>query len=216
MTNALTQSGTALLAFIAYQNLCLAESVQAAGPDRGDLAGRLATARLGADALTRFTRACDAIPGGQASAQMAIEPIVSPVDEFWAMTRPRVAVERLLRVLVVASLELELVQVAEENIPEEAWEVAAPDSGLWRAIDLGAGAVAGALADARNADELSLYARRALGEAAVLGQRLLVRQPGLRWALSASDDQDLTSSTVVLDEVLAGVAARLGQQGLAV
>lgn len=216
MTNALTQSGTALLAIIAYQNLCLAESVQASGSDRGDLAGRLATARLGADALARFTRACDAIPGGQSAAQLAIEPIVSPVDEFWAMTRPRVAVERLLRVLVVASLELELVQAAEANIPEEAWEVAAPNSGLWRAIDLGAGAVAADMADARNTDELSLYARRTLGEAAVLGQRLLVRQPGLRWALTADDDQDLNASTKALDEVLAGVAARLAGQGLAV
>ena len=99
---------TALLAWLAYQNLWVAESLIAHQGVRTELGDRLTVARLSSDALCRFTAACDAIPGGQSAAQEAMAPMLSPVDEFWTMTKPRVQVEQRLRLLVLASIVSEL------------------------------------------------------------------------------------------------------------
>lgn len=209
--------GTALLALLAYQNLRVAESLLPHDGGVTDFADRLTVARISAGVLTRFTQACDAIPGGQNAAHAAMEPIISPVDEFWSMTRPRVRVEQRLRVMAVASLELELVQRAQDNVPDIAWEAMEPSAALWRAIDHGSQSTIQAIVDhTRSADEMSLYARRLLGEAAVMGQRVLMRQEPLRRALTGVLDEDFSASTERLDEVLAGVATRLGQLGLSV
>lgn len=207
--------GTALLAVLAYQNLRVAESLLVRAEESTELADLLPVARVAADALARFTLACDAIPGGQAAAQQAMEPIVSPVDEFWAMTRPRSRAEQRLRVMVVASTELEIVQRALAHIPEMAAEAIGPSAPAWRAIDHGSQATVAAIELAGNgSDELSLYARRLLGETAVMCQRVIVRQPALRVALTGGADEELTASTAVLDEVLAAVAARVAGLGL--
>lgn len=209
--------GTTLLALLGYLSLSLAESLMPREGGATDLADRLPVARVSAEALARFTQACDAIPGGQSAALQAMEPIAGPVDEFWAMTRPRVRVEQRLRVLAVASLELELVQRARDHVPDVVWEAIEPSAGIWRAIDHGSQITMDAIADhSRSVDELSLYARRLLGEAAAMGQRLMIRQAPLRQALTGQPDDDVTVSVAVLDEVLSGVAARLGQLGLSV
>ncbi|MGB3954863.1 MAG: ferritin-like fold-containing protein [Brooklawnia sp.] len=207
--------GTALLAVLAYQNLRVAESLLTRAEEPTELADRLPVARVAADALTRFTLACDAIPGGQTVAQQAMEPIVSPVDEFWAMTRPRSWAEQRLRVMVVASTELEVVQRALTHVPEMAAEAIGSTAAAWRAIDHGSqAAVAAVQLGGNGSDELSLYARRLLGETAVMCQRVIVRQPALRVALTGGMDEELTASTAVLDEVLAAVAARVAGLGL--
>lgn len=185
---------------------------EAGATDLGDL---LPVARIAADALVRFTQACDAIPGGQTAAQAAMVPIISPVDEFWSMTRPRNLGEQRLRVMLVANLELELVQRVTAHVPEMAGEAIEPSASSWRAIDLGSQAVVSAIEDA-DRPTMSLYARRLLGESAVMCQRLVVRQPALRVALTGDSDDGLDASTAVLDEVLAAVAARVGQLGLSV
>lgn len=209
-------AGTSLLALLAYQNLRVAQSLlhrEAGATDLGDL---LPAARIAADALVRFTQACDAIPGGQTAAQTAMVPIISPVDEFWSMTRPRNLGEQRLRVMLMANLELELVQRVTAHVPEMAGEAIEPSASSWRAIDLGSQAVVSAIKDADSADEMSLYARRLLGESAVMCQRLVVRQPALREALTGDSDDGLDASTAVLDEVLAAMAARVGRLGLSV
>lgn len=210
------ESGPALLALLAYQNLCVAESLLRSSAD-SELADRVAIGRLGADALARFTQACDYLPGGQQSAVTAMAEIASPVDEFWLMTRPRTPAEGLLRLAAVASLEVELLQHVKAQLGEFDWEAITPSAGLWRAIDHGGQVVVAALGEpGRVGDELSLYARRLLGESAVMCQRLVVRQPALRRALTGQPDFDLSLTSGVLDLVLAGVATRLGQLGLAV
>ena len=50
---------TALLAWLAYQNLWVAESLIAHQGVRTELGDRLTVARLSSDALCRFTAACD-------------------------------------------------------------------------------------------------------------------------------------------------------------
>ena len=208
---------TALLAWLAYQNLWVAESLIAHQGVRTELGDRLTVARLSSDALCRFTAACDAIPGGQSAAQESMAPMLSPVDEFWTMTKPRVQVEQRLRLLVLASIELELVQRLEDRLPEPARSVLTPAAGLWRAIDHGSSQVLEATTThTRSVDELSLYARRLLGEVVVMAQRLLVRQADLRIVLAGEADEELSISTAVLDDVLQATAARLAQLGLSV
>ena len=129
-------------------------------------------------------------------------PIISPVDEFWSMTRPRNLGEQRLRVMLMANLELELVQRVTAHVPEMAGEAIEPSASSWRAIDLGSQAVVSAIEDADRPDEMSLYARRLLGESAVMCQRLVVRQPALRVALTGDSDDGLDASTAVLDEVI--------------
>ena len=143
-------------------------------------------------------------------------PIISPVDEFWSMTRPRNLGEQRLRVMLMANLELELVQRVTAHVPEMAGEAIEPSASSWRAIDLGSQAVVSAIEAADRPDEMSLYARRLLGESAVMCQRLVGRQPALRVALTGDSDDGLDASTAVLDEVLAAVAARVGRLGLSV
>ena len=63
---------------------------------------------------------------------------------------------------------------------------------------------------------MSLYARRLLGEAAVMAQRVLLRQEALRQAVVGGSEVASIDSSAVLDEVLAAVAARVGQLGLSV
>lgn len=211
-----SDAGTSLLALLAYQNLRVAQSLLRPEEGPTDLGELLPVARIAAEALTRFTHACDAIAGGQTAAQAAMVPITSPVDEFWSMTRPRNLGEQRLRVMVVANLELELVQRVIEHVPEIAGETLEPAAALWRVIDLGSQGVVRAIEQADGPDEMSLYARRLLGESAVMSQRLVVRQPALRVALTGESDDNLSASTAVLDEVLAAVAARVGQLGLSV
>lgn len=208
---------TALLAWLAYQNLWEAESLIVRSGEHAELGDRLTVARLSADALNRFTEACDAIPGGQSAAQQAMAPLISPVDEFWTMTKPRVQTEQRLRLMVLASIELELVQRLADRLPEPAQSVLTPAAGLWRAIDHGSSQVLEAITQhTRSADELSLYARRVLGEVVVMAQRLLVRQADLRFVLAGEADEELSVSTALLDEVLQSTAARLAQLGLSV
>ncbi|WIY83772.1 ferritin-like fold-containing protein [Propionimicrobium sp. PCR01-08-3] len=208
---------TALLAWLGYQNLWVAESSIVRSGSQTELADRLTVARLSADALDRCLQACDAIPGGQSAAAEKMAPIVSPVDEFWAVTKPRVQVEQRLRLMVLASVELELVQRLEDRLPEPAKSVLTSEAGLWRTIDDGGSQVADAInGHTRSADELSLYGRRLLGEVVVMAQRLLVRQPDLRIVLAGESDDELSISTAVLDEVLQSTAARLTQLGLSV
>ncbi|WP_341728923.1 ferritin-like fold-containing protein [Brooklawnia sp.] len=208
---------TALLAWLAYQNLREAESLIARSGERAELGDRLTVARLSSDALNRFTQACDAIPGGQSAAQQVMAPLISPVDEFWTMTKPRVQTEQRLRLMVVASIELELVQRLADRLPEPALSVLTPAAGLWRAIDHGSSQVLDAInTHTRSADELSLYARRLLGEVVVMAQRLLVRQADLRIVLAGEADDELSISTAMLDDVLQSTAARLAQLGLSV
>jgi hypothetical protein len=198
----------ALLAVLAYQDLCVAEALLRASASIDDLDERLQIGRVAGEALTRCNQACDEIPGGQAAALAAMKPITSPIDEFWTMTRPRVLVEQYLRVLAVSVFELELAQRSDLELAEV---------GLWRAIDHGAGRVHQAITEhQRSVDELSLYARRLVGEVAVMAQRLIVRQEALRAALTGQPDDELDASGAVLDDVLASVAARLGQLGLSV
>lgn len=199
---------TALLALLAYQDLCVAESLLRASAELDDVDERLQIGRLAGEALSRSQRACDEIPGGQTAAVDAMAQITSPVDEFWTMTRPRVGVEQYLRVLAVSVVQLELAQRAGLELAE---------AGLWRAIDHGANRVHATITGhERSVDELSLYSRRLLGEVAVMGQRAMIRQDGLREALTGQRDDELAASGQVLDEVLGAVAARLGQLGLAV
>lgn len=211
------EPAAALLALLTYQNLCVAESLNTRADGSAELSERLVVARLGSEALNRFTRACDAIPGGQGAAVAAMEPFVSAVDEFWSMTRPRVAAEQRLRVMVVASLELELLQRLGEHLPDTVREALEPSAGLWRAVDHGAQSTVQASAGrGYGVDELSLYARRLLGEAAVMAQRVLLRQEALRQAVVGGSEVASMDSSAVLDEVLAAVAARVGQLGLSV
>lgn len=214
-SDAAIEPGTALLALLAYQQMSMVESVLRADSD--DLAERLAVARMAADALVRSTRLCDAIPGGQNGAVVAMEPMVSPVDEFWLMTRPRIPVELWLRAAAVAALEIELLQRVAPHLGVVATEVVAAEAGAWRAIDHGGRAVAQAIASGQaSVDELSLYARRLLGESAVMTQRLVVRQPGLRRALTGTTDEDLTASSALLDDLLGALGERLRSMGLSV
>lgn len=193
---------------LAYQDLCVAESLLRASADIDDLDERLQIGRLAGEALVRSQQACDEVPGGQAAALKAMEPVTSPVNEFWTMTRPRVGVEQYLRVVAVSVFELELAQRAELELTE---------AGLWRAIDHGATRVRAAITDhQRSVDELSLYARRLVGEVAVMAQRLMVRQEPLREALTGQPDEELAAAGAILDQVLAAVAARLGKLGLSV
>jgi len=208
---------TALLAWLAYQNLWEAESLITRSGQSSELGDRLTVARLSSDALNRFTQACDVIPGGQTAAQEAMAPLASPVDEFWTMTKPRVQTEERLRLMVLASIELELVQRLADRLPEPARSVLTPAAGLWRAIDHGSSQVLDAINHhTRSVDELSLYARRVLGETVVMAQRLLVREADLRFVLAGEADDELRISTAVLDEVLQSTAARLAQLGLSV
>ena len=88
---------------------------------------------------------------------------------------------------------------------------------MWRAIDHGSSQVLEATTThTRSLDELSLYARRLLGEVVVMAQRLLVRQADLRIVLAGEADEELSISTAVLDDVLQATAARLAQLGLSV
>lgn len=206
---------TALLGLVGYLDLCIGESLCASA--EAGLGERLLAARLSAETLQRSVRVCDAIVGGQNAARSAIESVTSPVDEFWAVTKPRVLVEQQLRLMVVASTELELVQRVAGPVSELAREAIAPTAGLWRAIDHGSSQTLEAIADqTRSVDELSLYARRLLGETAVMTQRLIVRQQTLRVALVGQPDDDLSASTALLDEVLGAVTARIAQLGLSV
>lgn len=208
---------TSLLAVLAYQGLCTAESLMPDAQATSDLAERLLLARFSADALERFSHACEAIPGGPGAARSVVEPITGPVDEFWQMTKPRAAAEKWVRMLVVASVDLEFVQQGQLHLDEVGWEPAGWVAGLWRIIDQASQAIVQALAESTSsADELSLYARRVVGEAAMLGQRLIVRQSPLRQVLTGQPDDDLNASTAVLGEALGTAAARLSQLGLSV
>lgn len=206
-----------LLAWIAYQNMVLAESSVVRYADQSDLTDRLVIARLSSEALNRSMQVLDVIPGGQSGSEQAIEPIMSPVDEFWSVTKPRVQVEQRLRLMVVASIELELVLRLEQRLPEPAREILTNATSLWRTIDHGGSQVLAAVEEkTRSVDELSLYARRLLGETVVMAQRLLVRAPDLRIVISGEADDELSVSTAVLHEVLQTTAARLSQLGLRV
>lgn len=203
------------MALLAYQQMSMAESLVRAPSD--ELADRLPVARLAADALARSTRLCDAIPGGQNGAIAAMGPIVSPVDEFWTMTRPRSPIELWLRAAAVAAFELELIQRIAPQLSAAAAEALESQAGLWRALDHAHGAIGSAIAGRQaSVDELSLYARRLLGETAVMAQRLAVRQPALRLALTSSEDADLTITSELLDDLLGAMGARLRSLGLSV
>ncbi len=217
-TDAKSDAGTTVLALLAYQNLCIAESLFGRNSPEPELAERVPVGRLSAEALTRFTRMCDAIPGGQQAAITAMKQIASPIDEFLAVTSPRVRGEQLLRLLFVSCVDVELVaRVRPDQISEATSEAIAADAGLWRAVDYASSGVLSAMsANVRAGDELSAYGRRLLGEAAVVGQRLLVRKEGLRLAFTGQADEDLIASTEVLDGLLAAVASRLAHLGLSV
>lgn len=208
---------TAVLALLACQGMCVAESLMRGEGANRDLEERLTAARFSAEALAQFAQACDAVPGGPGAARTAFEPIVGLVDEFWLMTKPRARAEQWLRVMAVATFELELVQRASDHLCDADWEPVDSAAGLWRAIDHGSQVTLQAISDRSSSiDDLSLYARRLLGETAMLGQRLLVRQQPLRQALTGQPDDEVTVSTAVLGEVLSAVAARLSQLGLSV
>lgn len=217
-TEAKSVASRTVLALLAYQNLCNAEVLLGRPSADQQLVDRVPIARLSGEALARFTRLCDAIPGGQSAAIAAMRPLASPIDEFLAVTAPRVRGEQMVRLLLANSLQLELVgRVLPDQVSETTTEVIAADAGLWRTIDYAASAVLDALGtNQRAADELSAYARRLLGDATVAGQRLLVREEGLRRALTGQIDPDLIAVTPVLDEMLAASASRLTQLGLSV
>ena len=207
---------TVLLALLAYQNLCVAESLFGYSGPRPELSARLPLGRLGAEVLSRFTRMCDAIPGGQQAALAAIQPLTSPVDEFVTITTPKARGERMLRLLFVTHLELELIQrLRVEELEPAAAEAIGTDAGLWQVIDHTSLTVLSVLGtNQRVCGELSTYVRRMLGEAAVVGQRLLVREPALRVLLTGDRDDQMTRSSAALGELLSAVSARLSQLGL--
>ena len=122
----------------------------------------------------------------------------------------------MLRLLFVTHLELELIQrLRVEELEPAAAEAIGTDAGLWQVIDHTSLTVLSVLGtNQRVCGELSTYARRMLGEAAVVGQRLLVREPALRVLLTGDRDDQMTRSSAALGELLSAVSARLSQLGL--
>nr|WP_279588610.1 ferritin-like fold-containing protein [Brooklawnia cerclae] len=205
---------------LAYVNLCSAEELMRRSAGETDLTERLPVGRVAADQLARYARLSEAIPGGVPGVLAAMQPVISPVDEFIRLTQPRVRGEAMVRLVAVTGMELEIVQRVADGLDEAAREVLALTPGTWRAMDYGsAGVLEGVTGMIHGLDELSNYSRRVLGEAAAAGQRLLVRDTGLR-ALAAGQtpsggvDDPLARSIACLDDVLVATSARLAQLGL--
>ena len=98
------------LAMMAHLDLTMAEIGFAPTFEAIGLGERVDVSRLVAGLLLRVSQLCDGFAGGQACAVAEMETLRIPIDEFWAMTRPKDRVEQRLRILVAAALELELVE----------------------------------------------------------------------------------------------------------
>ena len=146
-----------------------------------------------------------------------IQTLRAPVDEYWNLTRGRDNVEARIATMVAALVELEVVDRMIPQLSESAAELLGDATVAWQVVDLGAQAVAEELErDPHRVDGLSLYARRVIGEAAVLLQGVVVRRTGLRVALTGEPDDELRATTAVVDQILSAVAARLSGMGLSV
>ena len=162
-------------------------------------------------------RLCDGFAGGQPRAVAEIQTLRAPVDEYWNLTRGRDNVEARIATMVAALVELEVVDRMIPQLSESAAELLGDATVAWQVVDLGAQAVAEELErDPHRVDGLSLYARRVIGEAAVLLQGVVVRRTGLRVALTGEPDDELRATTAVVDQILSAVAARLSGMGLSV
>lgn len=205
------------LGLIALLDLTLAQAGFTGSPEAVDLSERLDIARLTAGLLTRVGQLCDGFAGGQPRAVTEIQTLRAPIDEYWNLTRGRDNVELHIAMMVVGLVELELVDRMIPQLSDSAAELLRDATVSWRIVDLGAQAVVEELArDPQRLDGLSLYARRVIGEAAVLVQGVVVRRTGLRVALTGDSDDELRATTAVVDEILSAVAARLSGTGLSV
>ena len=202
---------------MAHLDLTMAEIGFAPTFEAIGLGERVDVSRLVAGLLLRVSQLCDGFAGGQACAVAEMETLRIPIDEFWAMTRPKDRVEQRLRILVAAALELELVERMAPRLDASTVEAASDTTSAWRIVDLSSRAVVQELkTNPDRRDSLSLYARRVIGEAAVLVQGIVVRREGMRLALTGGLDPELQVSTVVVDGLLAAVATRVGALGLSV
>lgn len=202
---------TALTSALGYANMRMGELIANYQAPEQSLGDRTEIARLAHDALNRYVRLTDATPGGFSAAQTAMTGYTNPIDEFIAMTTPRSDVQAGLRLMALSSWEIELVN----KLDEPYGEVVAVDAGLWRRVEAGEKVVRETELDDLGRSAASVYARRLLGEAAVMSQRLVVRQPAFREVLAGGEDEDITTSTQLLDDVLSAVARRVNATGVA-
>lgn len=169
-------------------------------------------ARMLGDCLTRFAQITDAMPGGFSRSHAVMSQIASPIDEWIAMTAPKNMAQRHVRLMAALSWEIELLANA-QSVPDD---LPSDDASLWRLFEAAQSLAADACASYDSLDELSVYARRMIGEGAVLAQRLIVRQPEFRMILVGQPDDDLGLSGAFMAELLDKVAAHLRRVGVVI
>lgn len=205
------------LGLFAYLDLTMAQTGFAVAGEAVELSERLDLSRLAAGLLARVAQLCDGFAGGQPRAVEEIQSLRAPIDEYWNLTRGRDIVEQRIAAMVISLVELELSDKIATNISESAAELISDATVGWRIVDLASQAITDELeSDPHRRDGLSLYARRVIGEAAVLLQGVVVRRVGIRLALTGNSDEELSATTAVVDEILSAVAARIAGLGLSV